>query len=176
MTTSDQTPKRARNGRGRFVRHIDTAQRDADACRLRSNGATYQEIADQLGYPDRQAARTAVTRALREIVAEPAAELRTLELARLDRMWNVAWRILEDQHVTVSQGRVVHTDDGQPVADVGPVLAAIDRLLKIQERRARLLGLDAPTRVQVTPDEVEQEIARLTAALGLNDPTPGGLR
>jgi hypothetical protein len=33
--------------------------------------------------------------------------------------------------------------------DDAPVLAAVDRLLRIQERRAKLLGLDAPVRADV---------------------------
>jgi hypothetical protein len=49
-----------------------------------------------------------------------------------------------------------------------PVLQAIDRLLKIQERRARLLGLDAPTQHRVnvlSEDAIDAEIARLEAEL-----------
>jgi hypothetical protein len=48
-----------------------------------------------------------------------------------------------------------------------PVLQAIDRLLRIQERRARLLGLDMPVKLtaQVTPvDPADIELAKLIAA------------
>ncbi|WP_188195602.1 hypothetical protein [Nonomuraea sp. SYSU D8015] len=40
--------------------------------------------------------------------------------------------------------------DGAPLVDDGPKLAAIDRLLKIQARRAALLGLDAEKKVSVS--------------------------
>lgn len=137
MTTSDQGHA-ARNGRGRFVRTVDTAARDAEACRLRTLGLTYEQIASQLGFSDRSNARSAVERGLVAIVAEPAEELRTLELARLDELTQRAWGILDDE-------------------PPGVALQAIDRILKIQERRAKLLGLDAPTRVEAQVQETTQQ-------------------
>lgn len=160
---------KVRDGRGRFIRSVDTAQRDARAAELRRDGANYQEIADRLGFSDRSRARQAVERALAATVAEPAAELRALELARLDEMWRHAWAVLKREHVAHSNGRVVHLD-GKPLVDDGPVLNAIDRLLRIQERRAKLLGLDAPTRVEsITIDQIESEISRLSAELGVGE-------
>ena len=46
-------------------------------------------------------------------------------------------------------------------------LAAIDRLLRVQERRAKLLGLDAPAKsdVRVT-DVLDEQIQQLAAELG----------
>lgn len=47
-------------------------------------------------------------------------------------------------------------------------LQAIDRLLRISERRSRLLGLDAPVRTRVgtiTLDAIESEIERLEREL-----------
>jgi len=60
-----------------------------------------------------------------------------LELERLDVMLLALWR------------RVQNGDE-----------RAIDRALKIEERRAKLLGLDAPIRA-VTLEDIEREIARL---------------
>lgn len=160
---------------GKFTRSIETAERDAQAARLRARGLGYKQIAEQLGYEDHTGAYKAVQRALKEIVAEPAEELRALELERLDDMYRRAQAVLERRHVTVSQGRVVRLDD-EPLEDDGPVLAALDRLLKIQERRARLLGLDAPTQVQaevvqVTESDIElrQLIAEAKASNALKE-------
>ncbi len=59
----------------------------------------------------------------------------------------------------------------EPLRDRAPVLAAIDRLLKIEERRAKLLGLDAPVRAElITIDAIEAEVARLAAELDLTTP------
>ncbi|HYS41928.1 MAG TPA: hypothetical protein VEO01_40440 [Pseudonocardiaceae bacterium] len=161
-----------RGPKGRFVRTADTAERDAEAARLRARGQSYRAIAAELGYVDHAGARKAVQRALVAIVAEPAEEVRALQLEQLDRLALAALGVLERNHVTVSHGRIIRDDNEQPILDDGPVLTAIDRLLKIQERRAKLLGLDAPARHEVvTLDALDDEIERLTAELGRTAPS-----
>lgn len=137
-----------RGGDGRYVATPETAHRDAEAARLRGKGWTYRRIATEMGYESHTSAIDAVKRALDAIREEPAQEVRTLELERLDSMYAAVMRVLETKHFTVSQGRLIHIGD-EPLEDDGPVLAAVDRLLKIQERRARLLGLDAPSKAEV---------------------------
>lgn len=167
VTPSHGHADRSRDGRGRFVRTTDTAERDAQACELRAQGYSYQRIAAALRYTDRSLARRAVERALAATVRDSADTLREIELQRLDAMWQQAWQVLYEDHPFVSGGRIVYDPaTGQPLVDDGPVLAAIDRLLKISERRAKLLGLDAPTKVEtITLDQVDAEIARLMAEL-----------
>ncbi|MFD8667068.1 hypothetical protein ACFV1U_16945 [Streptomyces microflavus] len=145
----DDPQARPHGGDGQFVRSLTTAQRDAEAARLRTQGWTYQRIADHLGFKQRADAYNAVKRVLDATVREAGEDIRALELERLDRLEAAANEVLEREHVTVSNGRVVALD-GAPLPDDGPVLAAIDRLLKIQERRAKLLGLDAPTKQAIT--------------------------
>jgi hypothetical protein len=82
------------------------------------------------------------------LVKEPAEQVRAMELARLDEMESAVRRVRDTQHVHVSGGKVVFGSDGEPLIDDGPVLSATDRLLKIQERRARLWGIDAPVQGQ----------------------------
>lgn len=164
-----------RGPRGRFVRTADTAERDAEAARLRARGQSYQEIATELGYADHTGARKAVQRALVQIVAEPAEDVRALQLEQLDRLALAALAVLERNHVTVSHGRIIRDENEQPILDDGPVLTAIDRLLKIQERRAKLLGLDAPARHEVVSlDALDAEIERLSAELGRTTPVEAG--
>lgn len=141
------------------------SQRDVDAARLRAEGWTYERIANEVGFADHTGARKAVQRALRASVRDANDTATHLELNSLDEMAREAWQVLQRTHVVVSQGRVVELD-GVPVPDDAPVLAAIDRLLKIQERRSKLLGLDEPTRSRVetvTESAVDAEIARLEA-------------
>lgn len=156
---------------GRFIRSIDTVERDAEACRLRANGHTYQHIAEQLGYSNKGDAHHAVQRALKATVAEPAEDVRRMELARLDAelerlnaLEQAARTVLERDHITVSHGRIIKDDTGTPIPDTAPILAAIDRLVRIEdarrrngERRAKLLGLDAPTKVDATVTEITQQ-------------------
>ena len=87
---------------------------------------------------------------MKAAIRESGEELLALELERLDRLARAAEEVLEAHHVKVAGGEIVYDEAGQPLEDTKPVLEAIDRLLKIQERRARLLGLDAPVKQQIT--------------------------
>jgi hypothetical protein len=152
------------------AKRADTAQRRRQAIDMRMAGASYQRIADELGYTSRGAACQDISRALEQAVAEQTQSVeayREEELQRLDLLLAEAWAILKRDHLTVSHGRVVYDDStGQPILDDGPTLSAIDRILKIQERRAKYLGLDAPTRVEaITIDSIDAEIAKLAAEL-----------
>jgi len=105
---------------------------------------------------------------IKETLDPLRSKVRELEIERLDRMQLIVLAVLEREHLVISDGRVVYRTDANgektPVQDPGPALAAIDRLLKIQERRARLLGLDAPTKVDTTITESAQ-LAPDTAAM-----------
>jgi len=101
-------------------------EREAAAVKLRMGGATYEEIGASMGITA-MAAYKAVKRALARVITktnEDASELRTLELQRLDKLLLALW------------GRAVKGDD-----------AAVDRVLRVMERRAKLRGLDAPVQV-----------------------------
>ncbi len=83
--------------------------------------------------------------------------------ARLDRMEAAALKVLERHHVTVNNGRVIMLND-EPLLDDGPVLAAVDRLVKIEDARERntaalrrVFGIDAPAKVDATVHEVTQQ-------------------
>lgn len=159
-----------RGNDGKFTRTEENAERDAQACHLRARGKSYSTIAREMDYGSGSAAYKAVQRGLKAIVAEPSEEVRQFELIRLDGMWMAAQAVLEAQHFVISEGRVVRTD-GRPIEDHDPILRSIDRLLKIQERRARLLGLDAPVKKEITiSDGVDAEIRDLAEQLRLNDP------
>jgi hypothetical protein len=162
--TRPRTRPQPRGGDGKFVRTIEAAQRDAEAARLRERGHTYRQIAAELGYADAGEAHHAVNRAFAAIPAEGVAELRAQMLAQLDYLTREAIKVLEARHVTVSNGKVV-TLHGEPVVDDAPALQAIDRLLRIQERKADLVpGLKAPKRMEVvTLDWLDAQIATLTA-------------
>lgn len=152
--------QQARDGHNRFTRSVDDAETRAEAARLRAKGWTYARIAEHLGYAMPASAYNAVKQVLQETVQEAGDELRTMERERLDRMAEAAWAVLERQHVMVSNGRVVSLE-GTPLPDDGPVLQAIDRLLRISESRRKLEGLDAPSRVSVEADALGAEIAHI---------------
>lgn len=97
---------------------------------------------------------------IKETVEPLREEVRAMELDRLDQLQQIALGVMGADHPLVSEGRVVRVElpDGTkvPLQDHGPVLAAMDRFLKIQDRRAKLLGLDAAMKVDATITETTQ--------------------
>ena len=89
---------------------------------------------------------------------------RDIEIGKLDVLEEKLWGMIDEEYYTVSQGRVVYFETGDPVPDIDPIMKIIDRLLKVAERRAKLLGLDKPVRVEATVhqvDSVDMELARM---------------
>lgn len=85
--------------------------------------------------------------------AQSIEELRARELVALDRAQEVATEVMERDHLAHSNGRVVQYYDAERQEDVtvkddGPRLAAVDRVVKISESRRKLLGQDAPSKVE----------------------------
>jgi len=104
------------------------ADEQAAVLDLRRKGYTIRQIATQLGLA-KSTVQNRLDAAIAELVEPAAREVRLLELERLD-----AWQArLENQ-----------LDTGDDPAKVVPVA------LRVQERRAKLLGLDAPERAEVT--------------------------
>lgn len=144
---------------------------DAHAAHLRSEGYTFRQIADAMDCSV-GVAHDRVNRAYGRMPGPNALTERNRQLRELDDMKVSVYAVLEAQHVTITAKGVATITvevDGQrreiPVPDDHPVLEAVDRLLKIQERRARLLGTDAPSRRSV---EVVTKDALVTAMEQLN--------
>jgi hypothetical protein len=113
---------------------------------LRAAGATFRQIADQLGVSVATAWKC-VDRGLTATRQEPGEKLHALERERLDRLQAQATAILRTRHVVIQGGKVVVDEHGRPYVDHGPTLNAIRTLLAVAERRAKLLGLDEPIRI-----------------------------
>lgn len=112
---------------------IAAVERQRQALELRKAGMTYQGIADRLGYSSVSGCYKAIRSALFAVIKEPAEEVLTLELQRLDDMLAGLW-------VDARKGNVLK----------------VDRVLKIMTRRAELLGLDAPKTVKVVQEEAQR--------------------
>lgn len=103
------------------------------ALELRKAGASFKAIGEALGGITKQAAFKLVEAGLQELNAQCAAgaeELRRLELERLDGMELALWKQRSNPRVA-------------------------DTLLRIAERRAKLLGLDAPGKLAMTDPDGE---------------------
>lgn len=158
----------ARNRR----RSVEQVDRDNRAVELRRRNLNYRQIANELGFSSVSSAYEAVQRGLADSVAETNDEVRRQELDRLDDLARAALRVLARTHYVLSQGKAAaHPETGELLVDDGPTLAAIGQLLKIMERRAKYLGLDAPAKVELLSlDAVDEEIRKLSAELGVQVP------
>jgi hypothetical protein len=139
------------------------AERAALAFRARADrGLTYSEIGQELGIST-GAAFKAFQRgltAVRELVDPDEARVQTdLVLHRLDRAVGVASTIMDD-----------------PTQPADTRLRAVDRVVRVEQRRAQLLGLDRPVRAELgvrpmppqevlSHEEVEQELESLAHAI-----------
>ncbi len=124
-------------------RIIKAREKHAEALQLRKEGKSYQAIADKLGYADPSGAMLAVKNALDRITLEDAEDVKKMELERLNQMLeSLDWKLAMGDY------------------------NAIDRALRIMDRRARYLGLDAPTKIAPTdPTGKQQASARIELVL-----------
>jgi len=157
-------------------RSIKDRDRDARAVELRRRHLNYQQIATEMGYADKSGAYLAVQRGLADQCGEASAEVRQLELERLDDIARGFQRIFATRHyvVSVGAGKVVMdpAKPGVPLVDDAPVIQAGLALLRVMERRAKYLGLDAPaqSRVEVISETtVDAEIKRLESEMAGRD-------
>jgi hypothetical protein len=142
-------------------RKLAAREREARALELRRDGHTHAEIAEIFGVT-RQIATRIINRGMDRIVQEPAEQKRLIDLERLDQLHLEALAVLRRTHYVVQGGKIARDDDGKPLVDDAPILQAITTIVRLMERRARLLGLDAAQKHEVlTLDTIDQEIARL---------------
>lgn len=120
-------------------RRLTATARQARCLELRRRGLSYREIARRCEYRGPSGAHKAVTSALSKTLRECSEDVRQLELERLDAMLAGLW-------------------DKATRGDVRSVSA----VLRVMDRRAKLLGLDQPTRLAVT--EAEDQTIVLTWA------------
>jgi hypothetical protein len=121
--------------------------RELRVLELRRAGLTWQRIAEEVGYADHTGAYSAYKRALKRTLQQPADELRQQELDRIDRLQLAIWQ------------KAMQGD-----------MKAIATIVRLMERRAKLLGLDAPVRIEQevttwTGESVDDAIKRLTREL-----------
>jgi hypothetical protein len=137
-----------------------TLEQDArleEALRLRRYGFNYQQIADtpwpdgpdgKLYGGDRHNCRRAIVAARNDTIREAADEVRQYEIDRLDMMW------------------VGLVDAGVFDGNIDAVKAG----LNLQARRAKLLGLDAPTEINQTGGNISVVFDPRLDVTGMTEP------
>ena len=140
---------RPRDGCGTFTRTIEQIELDHQAAELRSRSKTFREIGEVFGVSTKTA-YCMVQRAIEDVPKEATTGLIALELEKLDRLERRYLEIMDKPHPYISaSGRVVMLD-GEVLIDDKPTMEAITGLVRVADRRAKLLGLNAPTRADLT--------------------------
>lgn len=143
------------SGKRQSANQIAMAIRRQRVCELRQTAMSVRAIAAQIVAEGLAPANYSYVTASRDWRAEyerlldksseTAEQTRALELERLDVMLHAVWHKIE-------------SGDAR----------AIDTALRVAERRAKLLGLDAPVRTDITVTEIdnaiERELARVAGA------------
>jgi hypothetical protein len=145
-------------------RTVEERERDYRALEMKRRGFTHRQIADEIGWSSPQSVSNAITRALKELTQVDADDVVRLMRERLDEYRRQAWRVLSRPHFVTTPAGVVarHPDTNAPLIDDGPVLQALDRLLKYDIEERKMLGVDAQSRVEViTESDVDVAIRAL---------------
>ena len=134
--------------RRRKTQKPEVLEREQQVVALRAQGFTWEQIASHVGYNSASSAHSAYLRAAKRAVIDNLETIRDFEGQRLDIAQTAIWN-------EVLQGDI----------------PAINTLLKIMERRAKLLGLDQPIRQQVEVisydgNSVRSELERILAVAG----------
>jgi hypothetical protein len=130
----------------------ELVDKEVKVLELRRAGFTWQRIAEQTGYADHTGAYAAYKRAIKRTQQQPADELREQEIDRIDRLQLAIW---ED---------AMYGDT-----------KAILTIVRLMERRAKLLGLDMPIKIEqeVTTwtggDTIDRAVRDLAALLTANN-------
>lgn len=121
---------------------LGRAERRRRALNLRKTGFSYRQIAEQLDVTVKTAYND-VQHELKAITKEPAEQVLEIELNRLDDLLRVTSAVAFDAS-----------------RKAGDRLGAIDRALRIMDRRAKYLGIDEPKAVNES-EEVQKALLDL---------------
>jgi len=126
-------------------------EQEAAVLVLMRRGKNTREVAEDLQISPRLVANIAarVLEKLRSETTKDAAKWVALSVVRLDAMLNGIYDLAVPR-------------EGDPPVDLEMRLKVIDRVLRLEERRAKLLGLDAPAKVAQTDPSGESEYGSRT--------------
>jgi hypothetical protein len=110
---------------GKIAPEPEQLEREVKIIELRRAGMTWEKVAANTGYAGASGAYKAYQRAAERMVRPHIEELRDIELDRLDRLQLAVWEKAKNGDYK-----------------------AIQTVLSILDRRTRILGLDAPTKIQ----------------------------
>lgn len=142
-------------------RIVEVRRKQAEAARLFALGVPLREIAAQVGYESKAGASRAVKSVLNRSDSVEAETIRAAHEERLGAGYRATFEILHRVFPPIVVPNGMDAAEGRKwVGRVAAVLEeraelrlkAVDRLLRLMEREARLHGIDAPTRTELSGD------------------------
>ncbi len=127
------------------ARSVKTARREQRVLELRAAGYTFSDIGQKLNIST-AAAEAAFSQGLAKIPVGGAKEERGLQLQRIGWMRSRLWACL-DRPTAKGEGKPTLSERCPTCGSSPNFLAAADKVIRLEERLARLLGLDRSTKV-----------------------------
>lgn len=124
------------------------AERDLSIFKMRQSGIAASEIARRFGMST-SAVNSAIRRQLEKLNREALMaypEVLRMELERLDALQQAIWPLTQHRRVTLDDGTVVTLE---------PDIRAVQQVLSVMDRRARLLGMEQ-TNINLMVESNEQ--------------------
>ena len=115
-------------------------------------GMNWSAIARELGYYDATHVRRDVEGELKRQTAQVQKGLEVFvhqQDIRYDYMRQRVMSILLADHPLIQNGKIVKDDQGRPVKDAGPTLAALQTMLRIEKQWAELHGTEASKKLEI---------------------------
>jgi predicted XRE-type DNA-binding protein len=134
------------------------AERNAQIFRLRTEEWTQGRIAEKFGISQQRVSQIC-DEEMKNLTVPAADEMRKAAAAKFALAEQAVWEVLRREHVVIQGGKPVrhsHVDEegvehlGDIITDDKPILDAVDRLLRIEARRAATFGYEAPQKVEMS--------------------------
>jgi hypothetical protein len=170
------------------AKRIQAVENQRRALELRKSGATYDQIAQVIGYSDASGASKAVQRALQAVIQEPAKEVLTINMERLNHMLLTVWpKINAGDERAIDTGlrimdkidRLMGTEQAQQIehkhVHAGAVLVVDgdeDAYIAAMKRMAGIVGSEGQNKTDNGVVEVQEAPAEL---LSVNQDTGGSV-
>jgi hypothetical protein len=145
----------------RGLTHRMIAEQMADEYRETNPNLTIEAIANHVGVDIHRALKTYQKR--NDLAVE---ERITAQALRLNEIRRRLYSIIVEPHYVLYQGEIVRDEDGRPLQDRGPVLAAINQLRALEDQQARLEGTYQREKLDIALSRrVEDEAADVVEAI-----------
>jgi hypothetical protein len=158
--------------------HARVEARRWKAISLANRGLTHRMVAEQMEADyapglslEQRTAQVSVdiTRALkvyRKRVDQGIEEKLTAATLRLNEVRRRLYAVIVAEHYVLYQGEIVKDEEGRPLRDHGPVLAALAQLRALEEQQAKLEGTNAREKIDVALGRrVEEEATDVVEAI-----------